>query len=112
MNSRQARTLVAAGRITPVEAIDALLCDSPTWNSTTKCPECESDFFCSAVMPNGEIGRVNTCSDECQRQRNMAIWDLDDGLSIIKISDLTVERAGQLLDAAGLTVAAKKVLVS
>lgn len=112
MNSQQARHLVASGDLTADQAVDALLSGGPTWDSTMRCPECGAEFHCSAALPNGQLGRISTCSDACQARRNTAIMDLDGGRTIVRSSELTAERLGQLLDAAGLTVAARRVSAS
>lgn len=100
-NSSELRRLVARGELAADEAVDRLSdagdhggrrdCD-------VTCPECGRTFWRSTS------GRWNTCSDPCQIAWNTAIFDLDGGRTIVKISELTPERAAELLAEAGLVV--------
>lgn len=104
--------LVQRGDITADEAVD-LLCDAGDHGGrrdcSVACPECGCPFW--RGLP---VGRWNTCSDACQRAWNMAIFDLDAGRTIVKISELSAERASELLTGSGLMldVGARKVLLS
>lgn len=100
-SSMAIRAQVASGALSSADAVDRLLdagehggvrdCDVP-------CPECGGVFYRS------DRGRWNTCSDACQIAWNTAIFELDDGRTIVKISELTAERAADLLSASGLGV--------
>ena len=92
------RLSVSRGEIAADEAVRRLL-DAGDHDGrqdcSVSCPECGDAFLRS------NTGRWNTCSDRCQCLWNRAIFDLDDGRTIVKISELTAERSADLLGAAG-----------
>lgn len=115
MTSADARRLVAAGTLAAETAVDHLLAAGDhdgRRDCVVTCPECGAAFH------RADSGRWNTCSDPCQIAWNTAIFDLDGGRTIVKISELTAERAADLLGAVGLCLAglgapgAGKVLLS
>lgn len=97
----EARSLVTAGSLTSEDAVEQLL-DAGDHGGLrdceVTCPECGQHFW------RCDTGRWNTCRDACQIAWNTAIFELDDGRTIAKISELTAERAADLLGAAGLGV--------
>lgn len=100
-SSAAVRALVARGEIGADQAVDRLLAAGDHGgrrDCTVCCPECGAEFLRS------DTGRWNTCSDPCQIAWNTAIFDLDDGRTIVKIEEMTTERTADLLGAAGLGV--------
>ncbi len=86
------------------DAVDAILAagdHSGAHDCNVTCSECGTVFYRSSP------GRWNTCSDRCQSAWNMAIFDLDGGRTIVKLSELTAERAADLLGSAGFSVASR-----
>lgn len=102
-SSTAIRALVDRGEIGAEQAVDQLI-DAGDHGGRrdcfVACPECGAPFW--RAWPDG---RWNTCSDACQVARNTVIFDLDGGRSIVKVSELTPERVGELFGVSGLEVA-------
>lgn len=101
MRSAEARRLVVADELSAADAVDRLLEAGEhggVRDCEVMCPECGTPFWRS------HPGRWNTCSDECQIAWNTAIFELDDGRTIVKVSELTAERTAELLAASGLVM--------
>lgn len=104
MNSAAARTRVATGELTADQAVDALCAAGDHGGVVDRhvaCPECGTSFV---RTPDG---RMNTCSDACQADRTTAIFELDSGHSIVRTSEFTPARLGELLRASGMSVCSR-----
>lgn len=117
MNSKLARELVKLQQLTSEQAVELLQasdgCKSGMKQGDTGvCPECESFYTIEFVTSEDTIGNVNTCSKECQIEWNNAIFELDDGRTVIKVSELTKERLNNELVKVGLMAGSTKVVLS
>lgn len=112
MNSKTARELVRLGQLTSERAVELLKASDgctpgARQGDPATCPECGTDYaidFVTAI--------VNTCSLACQGQWNSAMLDLDDGRTIVKVSDLTSARLNSELVKVGLLAGPIRLVMS
>jgi len=98
-NSTAVRAAVERGELSAEDAVDLLINAGDHGGAsdcTVRCPECGADFWRTV------LGNWNTCSDQCQVLLNTAIFDLDGGRTIVRVSEMTAERTADLLSADGL----------